>query len=78
VWSIRLEAETDDLDLRNEILAAAEAWRERCDTMSVSTREDSPPVSNRRYVTHTNSHSVRLEAVAVVSEEHAGEDDPVN
>jgi hypothetical protein len=69
VWSIKVEIETEDLELKSRILSAIGTWQPLCDTMSVITRQKLPMDGRRRRFVHASRKSVRLEAVAVVGEE---------
>jgi hypothetical protein len=63
VWSVTVEIETDDPELKRQILNDVDAWRERCHTTSVRTREELPGDGKVRHVFHTSRSTCRLEIV---------------
>jgi hypothetical protein len=73
VWSVTVAIETDDPELKGQILSSIDAWRKRCDSMSVRTREALADGDQSRTIIHTtDSVSFRLEAVA---EDSTGQED---
>jgi hypothetical protein len=64
VWSVTVAIETDDPELKRQILASIDAWRRLCDSVSVRTREALADGDQGRTIIHeTNSVSFRLAAV---------------
>ena len=58
MWTVKMEIETGDPELWQQILSAVDCWRQRSCTMSVHTKEELPMEGTIRRIVQTASSSL--------------------